>query len=311
MCGCAHRLALVGVVLVVACKRGPEPDAPPPPTAPAGVRAAAVIDSHVHLQLERVADDLARAGVVAAVDLGAPMASVGIDGPVEVLHAGPMLTRPGGYPINAWDPGGYGHGCDTETCVHAAVAAIAVKGGRVIKLVVGDAGLATDLIPMAVAAAHGRGMKVAVHALDDAGARAAADAGCDVLAHTPLERLDDQTVAAWGGRGRAVISTLAAFGGGADAVENLRRLQAADVTVLYGTDLGNLREIGVPREELRLLGEAGLDGPAIVAAMTSAPAAFWGIALPASTYVVLARDPAADPTAYVEPVEVWVEGKRL
>ena len=42
---------------------------------------------------------------------------------MTVLQAGPMLTSPDGYPIDAWDPGGFGQGCALETCVEAAVAA--------------------------------------------------------------------------------------------------------------------------------------------------------------------------------------------
>jgi hypothetical protein len=47
--------------------------------------------------------------------------------------------------------------------------------------------------------------------------------------------------------------------------------------VLYGTDLGNRRVIGVDPEEVALLRAAGLDDAAIAAAMTTAPARFWGI----------------------------------
>jgi imidazolonepropionase-like amidohydrolase len=79
-------------------------------------------------------------------------------------------------------------------------------------------------------------MIVVAHALSDAAARRAADAGVDVLGHTPVEPLAESTIQAW--RGRTVISTLAAFGGTPAAVTNLRRLRDAGVTVLYGTDLG-------------------------------------------------------------------------
>src|ERR1700760_3589849 len=63
------------------------------------------------------------------------------------------------------------------------------------------------------------------------------------------------TVAA--GRGRAVISTLAAFGGSPAAVDNLRRLRAAGATVLYGTDLGNLDVAGPSEPEIALPARAG------------------------------------------------------
>ena len=54
-----------------------------------------------------------------------------------------------------------------------------------------------------------------------------------------------------------MISTLAAFGGSDAAIENLRQLRAAGVTVLYGTDLGNQRDAGPSADELALLRRAG------------------------------------------------------
>jgi len=300
------RALVAAAAVVIACGRAApaqEQAAPPP-----GVRAAPVIDSHVHLSYWSVADRLARAGVVAAVDLGAPIETVGNGAAplLTLLQAGPMLTRPGGYPINAWDPGGFGQACADAICVEAAIAAVAARGGRVIKLVVGSDGLDPSLVPVAVAAAHRRNMKVAVHALDDAHARLAATSGCDLLAHTPLMPLADETIVAW--RGRAVISTLAAFGGHPDTVDNLRRLRAAGVTILYGTDLGNTRIAGVDPEELRLLAAAGLDSTAIVAAMTTTPASYWNLSFGDSTYVRLAT---SDPSAYLEPLQVWINGTQL
>lgn len=307
----AATLAVTAVA--VACGRATPPQENAAPAPPPGVRAAAVIDSHVHLSFLPATEQLARAGVVAAVDLGAPIETVGKGAaPLAALvQAGPMLTRPNGYPINAWDPGGFGHSCGDPMCVEAMLAAIEAHGGRVLKIVGGEDGLAPELVTVAVAAAHRRNMKVAVHALGDGPARFAATQGCDLLAHTPTEPLSDETVAAW--KGRAVVSTLAAFGGRPETVDNVRRLRAAGVTVLYGTDLGNTQTAGVNGDELRLLAEAGLDGPAIVAAMTTAPAEYWGLtgALGDGTYVRLARDPTSDPAAYLEPLQVWIDGRQI
>jgi len=301
---------LLVLAMVVACGHGAEPSTRAAP-AQAGVRATAVIDSHVHLAFWPVADELAAAGVVAAVDLGAPFEGGATAGPLRLVEATPLLTRPGGYPMNEWDPGGFGLGCDEAACVEAVIARAATRGRRVVKLALGPDGLDATLVPVAVAAAHRRGMKVAAHAMSELEVRLAADSGVDVLAHTPLGQVSDETVAAWGRDQRAVISTLAAFGGKPLAVENLRRLRAAGATVLYGTDLGNSRVAAVDPEELRLLAAAGLDGAAVVAAMTTVPAAYWGIDLAADTYVRLARDPAVDPAGYAAPLEVWIAGKQL
>src|SRR5262249_38513568 len=151
------------------------------------------------------------------------------------------------------------------------------KGARVIKLALGDNGLDPALVPIAVTHAHAKKLKVAAHALTDATAMLAAKAGVDLLAHTPVEPLSDATVAAW--KTGAVISTLAAFDshGALGPVANLRKLRAAGTTILYGTDLGNLRDAGPSATEIQLLKEAGLDDTAIVAAMTTTPANYWGL----------------------------------
>jgi hypothetical protein len=67
-----------------------------------------MIDSHVHLALYPVADQLAQTGVLGAVDLAAPERALRAPSPVEIIAAGPMLTHPGGYPLDAWGADGYG-----------------------------------------------------------------------------------------------------------------------------------------------------------------------------------------------------------
>lgn len=186
-----------------------------------------------------------------------------------------MLTSPGGYPLDSWGEAGYGIGCADEAAVKAAVERLAKRGAQVIKIAGDWGGLDFSLFETAVVAAHEHQLKVVVHALGDRSALLAAEAGVDVLAHTPVEPLADETVEAW--RGRAVISTLSAFGGEPSAVRNLRRLRAAGVTVLYGTDLGNTRDVGISEEEVRLLREVGLDDEEISQAMTTAPAKVWGL----------------------------------
>jgi hypothetical protein len=264
------------VVLLAACS-APHAPAPPPALHPPGI-----IDSHVHLSYWPVADRLASEGVIAVVDLGAPEATLGQPAPLQVIAAGPMLTHPDGYPLDAWGPGdrrlprsGYGIGCADAACVTATVDRLAAHGARVIKVALDSDGLDPALLPAAVSAAHAHHLKLAVHALSDASAATAAAAGADVLAHTPVEPLADATVAAW--RGRAVISTLAAFGGSDAAVDNLRRLRAAGATILYGTDLGNLHDDEPSAEEMALLRRAGLDDAAITAAMTTTPLTYWNV----------------------------------
>ncbi|TMQ09572.1 MAG: hypothetical protein E6J91_29850 [Deltaproteobacteria bacterium] len=154
-----------------------------------------------------------------------------------------------------------------------------------------------------------------MHALSNASAALAASAGADILAHTPVEPLAPTTVVAW--RGRAVISTLAAFGGTDEAVANLRAHRAAGATVLAGTDMGNLRDDGPSSREVALLAKAGLDDAAIVAAMTTTPAAYWNLPFRTiaagadASVLVLDRDPRSDAKALLAPREVWLHGVRV
>jgi imidazolonepropionase-like amidohydrolase len=156
---------------------------------------------------------------------------------------------------------------------------------------------------------------VASHALDDGEAAAARSAGIDVLAHTPVAPLEADTVAAWSGG--AVVSTLGAFGGSNTTLSNLAALKAAGATVLYGTDFGNTRTPGVDGRELALLTEAGLTPAEVLAALTSAPAAYWGLTDlgaievgKAASVLVLPRDPLVDPTVLAEAEQVWLDGVR-
>jgi imidazolonepropionase-like amidohydrolase len=160
-------------------------------------------------------------------------------------------------------------------------------------------------------------MRVVAHAMDDPSARRAADAGVDILAHTPVRPLSDEAVAAWARPERAVISSLTAFGAGADALTNLRRLHEAGARILYGTDLGNRRVAGVDAEELRLLSQVGLSPGEILAACTHLPAAVWGLeglgqlapGAPAH-FLVLDGDPHDDPTLLARPRAVYIGGHR-
>lgn len=301
---------LLVLVLVVAC-RSERPPASDRPAAPgAGLRWPTIVDSHVHVSYWPIADRLARTGIGAVVDLAAPepaLATAAAPGAPRVIAAGPMLTRPDGYPLDSWGADGYGIGCGDAACVTATIDRLARAGARVIKLALGNDGLAPPLVPIAVAHAHARALVVAVHALDDASVKLAGEAGADLLAHTPVEPLSDASVRLW--RGKAVISTLAAFGAPA-APANLRRLRAAGCTVLYGTDLGNLRDAGPSVREIALLREAGLDDRAIVEAMTTTPTAFWGLANDAS-FLVVERDPRTDVGVLLRPREVWLGGRRV
>lgn len=274
----------------------------------------AFVDSHVHLAYLPAAATLADGGIGAAVDLAAPEAWMATRPSVpRLLVSGPMITGVRGYPTQGWGYDGYGRECADAEAARAAVAALLAQGAGVIKVAAED--LDDAQLAAVVAAAHTAGIKVATHALDDQTAQRAGLAGVDVLAHVPVERLGADTVAAWADR--AVVPTLAAFGAGSTAVDNVRSLRAAGTTVLYGTDFGNSREPGISGPELVALQAAGLDGAAILAAGTSAPAKFWGWPERAQLapgapgdVLVLAADPTLDPLTLAAPAQVWIGGAR-
>lgn len=283
--------------------------------------APAFIDSHVHLAYYAKAEEMAAGGVAAAVDLAAPLSwLIGLQQgglPLKVLASGPMVTAEGGYPTRGWGAGGYGLECADAAAAADAVRALAEAGAALIKLpVTSPPVLDEDALVAAVEAAHGLGLKVASHALSDGEAATAARVGADLLAHTPTEALAAETVAAWSDR--TVISTLRAFGGGSAAVSDLAALRAAGARVLYGTDFGNTRTTGIDGEEIALLEEAGLDGAAILAAGTSAPADFWGLTElgeiavgKEASLLVLSADPLLQPETLASPAQVWIAGARL
>ncbi len=279
----------------------------------------AVIDSHVHLDYLPVGAEHAASGVAAAVDLASPLEFLAADhAPLRLLGSGPMVTSVGGYPTTTWGGPDYGIECATAAEAEAAVSTVVAAGAGVVKVPVLTDGsaLSTEALVAAVEAAHARGLGVVAHALDEPAAAAAREAGADILAHTPLSELSDDTVAAWSGG--AVITTMRAFGSGAPAVDNLRRLHQAGATVLFGSDLGNASTPGVDDGELELMLSAGLTPAEVLAATTSVPAAFWGFddlgelrAGAAGSVLLLDGDPLVDPGWLSKPAMVYLDGAQV
>lgn len=296
----------------------------------------ALIDAHVHLRYAQGAESaalgcrdrsddppaclrstLAKAGFAAVIDLAAPIEDLAeTSALLTVIGSGPMLTRPMGYPTESWGRDGYGLEVGDANFAAAAVDRLVAAGAGVIKVPLDAPSLDAPSLQAIVDRAHQQGRKVLAHALSEDAAIRAAVAGCDALAHAPIEALSDEVVQAW--QGRAVISTLTAFGKSRAAIDNLRRLHQAGVTVLYGTDLGNRRIEGLDPEELAALSEAGLSAPEIFASLTRAPAEFFGLGTLGelapgreARFLVLAADPTADPHTLLEPLEVWIDGAPL
>jgi len=277
--------------------------------------APAFIDSHVHLEYFPLVAEMADGGVAAVVDQAAPVVFFERDwSPLQVIGAGPMVTAVGGYPTQGWGAGGYGREVVGGAEAAEAVVDLRDLGAGLIKLPVTSGNqLQDDAMEAAAAQAHALGLKVSTHALGSDEALRGAEVGCDLLAHTPTSALSSEAIEAWAGR--AVITSLRAFGGGAAALENLASLRGRGATVLYGTDFGNTRTPGIDRLELALMEESGMSGAAILTAGTSAPAAYWGFddlgALEVgkrASFLLLARDPLLDPLVLSEPAAVYIDG---
>jgi imidazolonepropionase-like amidohydrolase len=273
------------------------------------------IDSHVHLAYDPVGDELLTNGIVAVLDLAAPLSTLSANhGALRVLNSGPMITAKLGYPTTSWGQGGYGLEVSSPATGAAAVETLFAAGVQVIKVPLTAAPTLDDpTVKAVVDAAHRHQLKVFTHALEEVNAARAAADGVDVLAHTPTGPLSDATLEAW--KTRTVISTLSAFGGGSVAVKNLHDLRQRGARVLYGTDLGNTRDTNIQAAELDLLVAAGFDGASIVKAGTSVPADFLGLTDLGSldvgkraSFLVLASDPSIDPHTLSEPAAVYVDG---
>jgi imidazolonepropionase-like amidohydrolase len=222
----------------------------------------AFIDAHVHLS---VAGDVTlvsrqelRRGVAGVLDLGEPERSLPFDPkPLRARYAGPLMTAPGGYPTQSWGKDGYGLELSTVGEARNAVARLAEKQARFVKLAFDPRFpmLQPQIARAAADEAHRRGLMVAAHALEADSVRIALDAGTDVLAHTPRDELPADLLARV--KGKWVISTLWAFGVSPD---RLRALREAGARVAYGTDLGNEQtRAGIDERELELLVAAGVD----------------------------------------------------
>jgi hypothetical protein len=243
------------------------------------VRMPGVVDHHVHLGLV----DGARfrdSAVVEVHDLGwSPDQALrwrreGVGG-ATVRIAGPFLTPPGGYPKGRWwAPDAAVREVADVPAARSAILAAMVQGLDMVKLVLhaGFPPFDDRVLAALVAGAREAGLAVVAHVEGAGQAQRALDAGVDVLAHVPwTERLSDELVIAMARR-CTWISTLAIHDdpdASRTAVANARRFVAAGGRLRYGTDLGNGDgPVGLRREEVLLLGEAGLYGAALIEALT-------------------------------------------
>jgi imidazolonepropionase-like amidohydrolase len=293
-----------------------------------------LIDAHVHLTLAGDPDSNAlatlRAGFTTVVDLGsADGAGVRLrDAIARGRAAGPRVIAAGSW------IGARGGVCEFggATVNGAAEAAERTRadldaGADLIKVCITgwpqDAVAFPDSVELK-AAPLGAVMKVAggahrmviAHAIGQAGALLGASHGVKALAHTPV--VDSAGAAALRRSGVWVISTLASLGprpGGKEVLASFRRLRAAGVPVVLGTDAGVLAH-GRNARELAALTDAGLTPAEALRAATIDAARLLGrtdlgeiMVGAVADFVVVAGDPLQDITLLQHP-EMVVQGGR-
>jgi imidazolonepropionase-like amidohydrolase len=292
----------------------------------AGARPAAELTAGLRAMLTRW-------GVVRAVDTGSLLENtLALRGRIESGEIpGPRITIAGGAFVPVGGSPYYVLPARLPELADARRAAALVEqllenpGVDAVKLFTGSWAtresiivMPVDVVRAAVEAAHRRGKQVLSHPSNTAGALAALGGGVDVLAHTfPTSPDWDRTLPR---RMREVnmglIPTLKLWswelgrlGLPPAVVERVQGNALAQVSafveaggqLLFGTDVGYMTDYD-PTDEYLLLQRAGLGFPAILAALTTAPARRFGaetgagllvVGSPAEL-VVLGGDPATD-----------------
>ncbi len=169
-----------------------------------------------------------------------------------------------------------------------------------------------ELVRAVASVAHARGKLLLAHPSDSDGLSSAIEGGVDVLTHLVESpgAIDASTVAEMKKRHMAVIPTLKFFGHNRNLDQLLAQLRAyseAGIPILFGTDVGFVTDYD-PALEYRLMDRAGLNFPEILTALTTAPAARYGLAkhkgriAPGmdADLVVLGGDPAEDIAAFTD-----------
>ena len=142
-----------------------------------------------------------------------------------------------------------------------------------------------------------------------------------VISPEILSSLSDQSLHSWmsSPEGQAHVERFRLWT--ANAVENLRRLNAAGVTILAGSDSGNLATFHGPGllRELELLVSAGLTHVQAIASATSGPSRMFGREADlgrvkagfVADLLLVEGNPAADIRALARPLYVFHKGERL
>lgn len=306
--------------------------------------APGLIDTHVHLGAREKLVTAVGSGLTTVVDLGTHPDSLVNELRADaelpsILSAGSAASAPGSNQIEMM-------GFPAESGVTGPADAARFLDWRVenradlIKIIAEDPAAtevpALDIPTLAalVDGAHVRGLLTIAHVVTAAAFDRGLDAGVDILTHAPLDRpLADRTLERMRELGTIVSPTLvmmrafatsrlgeradAAFG---IALENVRAIRDAGVTVIAGTDANETPFAPIPHvpslhDEINYLVRAGMTPAEAVRAATTAAAAALNLSDRGrivegarADLVLVDDDPITDIGVLRSPAEVWVAG---
>lgn len=286
---------------------GRPPQVSIPPEYPMlDVQGAAIlpglINAHIHgaYDIQRLMT-WAQAGVTTVREMGLPTPGLSLSERYQLRDRSrndPQIARIVAASLNFSGPGGYGQvyvnsPADARTQALSAIDA----GAEIIKFSFEDYRPLFTFWPRLplpdakalVNAAHERGVRAAVHISWSRNARRALECGADEIEHVPSDRLPDAliqravqanvlwipTLELYQVVGKAMFGKLPGSRApqffSKTAINNLRRLVAAGVTIALGTDFDGFPgefQSGLPMLEMELMQQAGMTPMQILVAAT-------------------------------------------
>ena len=306
------------------------------------VATAGLWTSHIHFTDPALKTDasgeiramLLRYGFTSVLDTGSELpATIGLSRAIERGDlAGPRIYLANGSFVYtdgtpAYLPGVQLPEISDPAQAEVLVAEVMASGSQGIKIFAGSymsptktIHLPPEIIRAVTDATHARGGFVVSHPNDSIGMINSVENGVDVLAHTTpgAKPLEDGFIATMKANNVALIPTLKLWSyelsrGGAPekavqmvqdlAVDQLGDYYAAGGEILFGTDVGYMRDFDT-KDEFLLMAKAGMDFDGILASLTTNPARRFakesGRVEVGGTadIVVYASDPSKDPAAF-------------
>jgi imidazolonepropionase-like amidohydrolase len=242
-----------------------------------------LIDLHTHVIFQHVSQDvLLEHGITTVRDLGGPLLPMsGGSGRLRLLTAGPIITVPGGYPLDVHSEGveqGHSYGrvgitVETPDQARQTVRELLAGGAAVIKIALepgGESGapwshhptnvappwpmLSLELIQAIVNETHQHGKRVTAHLSENEGAELALDAGVDEWAHMPCLEIAEPLLQRAALQQVTVVGTLDTLSHCPGIIRNAHQLATFGAIILYGAEIAH-PDIpwGIDAEELQLM----------------------------------------------------------